>query len=126
LHSITSPRIADNAIKYSPDGSLVSVETESDNEEIRIKVIDHGPGFPKRHQARLFERFYRVDRARSRMLGGTVLGLSTVKLIAQAHGGNISVKSTPGRGSTFCIALPVKHSGENEKEYRLKAASAHI
>jgi two-component system phosphate regulon sensor histidine kinase PhoR len=100
--------LLDNAIKYSPEGSPVSVAVESDKSEIRIKVSDHGPGIPKSHLPRLFERFYRVDRARSRMLGGTGLGLSIVKHIAQAHNGRVSVESAPGKGSTFCITLPVE------------------
>jgi two-component system phosphate regulon sensor histidine kinase PhoR len=69
-------------------------------------VTDHGCGIDKDHLPRLFERFYRIDKARSRKLGGTGLGLSIVKHIVQAHGGRISVQSTPGKGSTFTIHLP--------------------
>ncbi len=98
--------LLDNAIKYSPEKSSVSIEAQSNDQEIVIKVIDRGPGIPKKHQLRLFERFYRVDRARSRMLGGTGLGLAIVKHISQAHGGKVSVESAPGKGSTFSIAIP--------------------
>jgi len=98
--------LLDNAVKYSPEGGSVRVETEASDREVRIRVIDRGPGIPKKHQPRLFERFYRVDRARSRMLGGTGLGLAIVKHIAQAHNGNVSVESTSGKGSTFTITLP--------------------
>jgi len=77
-----------------------------DNEEIEIAVIDQGPGIEARHLPRLFERFYRVDRARSRELGGTGLGLAIVKHIALAHGGRAEAESEVGRGSTFRIVLP--------------------
>jgi signal transduction histidine kinase len=69
-------------------------------------VTDQGPGIEPRHQPRIFERFYRVDKARSRELGGTGLGLSIVKHIALAHGGRVEVDSAPGRGSTFRLILP--------------------
>lgn len=98
--------LLDNAVKYSPEAGSVSVGAETTDREIRIRVVDQGPGIPKKHQTRLFERFYRVDRARSRMLGGTGLGLAIVKHIAQAHSGNVSVESTSGKGSTFTITLP--------------------
>jgi two-component system phosphate regulon sensor histidine kinase PhoR len=98
--------LLDNAIKYSPDGSPVRITAESDKENMIINVIDEGTGIPKNHQPRIFERFYRVDRARSRKLGGTGLGLSIVKHIAQAHGGKVSIKSTTGKGSVFTITLP--------------------
>lgn len=98
--------LLDNAVKYSPEAESVSVEAEASDQEVRIRVIDQGPGIPKKHQPRLFERFYRVDRARSRMLGGTGLGLAIVKHIARAHNGNVSVESVSGKGSTFTITLP--------------------
>jgi two-component system phosphate regulon sensor histidine kinase PhoR len=75
-------------------------------DEIVISVSDQGPGVPREHLPRLFERFYRVDKARSRDLGGTGLGLAIVKHIAQAHGGRVSVDSRVGEGSTFRIHLP--------------------
>ena len=98
--------LLDNAVKYSANESPVRVEVESTDQEICIRVIDKGPGIPRNHLPRLFERFYRVDRARSRTLGGTGLGLAIVKHIAQAHGGTVSVESSPGKGSAFCISLP--------------------
>ncbi|MEE4261336.1 MAG: ATP-binding protein, partial [Desulfobacteraceae bacterium] len=73
---------------------------------LQIIVEDQGIGIAKKHLPRLFERFYRVDKARSRKLGGTGLGLAIVKHIAQAHGGQVTVLSTPGRGSAFTIHLP--------------------
>lgn len=99
--------LVDNAIKYSPPGQSVRVEVAAGATEIEIRVVDHGCGIPREHLPRIFERFYRVDKARSRELGGTGLGLAIVKHIAQAHGGRTSVTSTPGQGSTFCIHLPV-------------------
>jgi two-component system phosphate regulon sensor histidine kinase PhoR len=98
--------LLDNAVKYSPEKSHVRIEAEPTDREIILRVIDQGPGISKKHQTRLFERFYRVDRARSRMLGGTGLGLAIVKHIAQAHNGNVSVESVAGKGSTFTITLP--------------------
>ena len=78
------------------------------NDEIVIAVHDKGCGIAKEHLPRIFERFYRVDRARSRKAGGTGLGRAIVKRIAQAHGGNVSVESTLGKGSTFANHFPVK------------------
>jgi len=100
-----------NAIKYSEDGSEVIVKAEEKVEtdgakRIIISVQDFGIGIAKKHLPRLFERFYRSDKARSRKLGGTGLGLSIVKHIAQAHGGDASVQSQEGEGSTFFISLP--------------------
>ena len=98
--------ILDNAIKYSEKESTVYVECSSMEKEIIISIKDHGIGIAKKHLPRLFERFYRVDKARSRELGGTGLGLAIVKHIVQAHGGRITVESTPGQGTTFKIHLP--------------------
>jgi two-component system phosphate regulon sensor histidine kinase PhoR len=99
--------LVDNAIKYSPAGSSVQVGCEVAAGELAISVRDRGPGIAREHLPRLFERFYRVDKARSRDLGGTGLGLAIVKHIAQAHGGRVSVESAPGQGSTFRIHLPL-------------------
>ena len=98
--------LIDNAVKSSPQGSVVEVGLAEKEDEVVIFVVDHGPGVPREHLPRLFERFYRVDKARSRDLGGTGLGLAIVKHIAQAHDGSVSVDSTVGRGSTFRIHLP--------------------
>ena len=98
--------LIDNAVKYSPEGSSVEVGITEAPDEVVIFVTDHGPGVPREHLPRLFERFYRVDKARSRDLGGTGLGLAIVKHIAQAHDGSVSVDSGVGRGSTFRIHLP--------------------
>jgi len=98
--------LLDNAIKYSDEGSSVHVSAFQKDDSIIISVQDHGIGITKEHFPRIFERFYRADKARSRKLGGTGLGLAIVKHISQAHGGYATVESTPGKGSTFSLHLP--------------------
>jgi two-component system phosphate regulon sensor histidine kinase PhoR len=98
--------LIDNAVKYSGPNRTVRVRGSQDDQAVMISVIDEGRGIEKEHLPRLFERFYRVDKARSRQMGGTGLGLAIVKHIAQAHGGHVSVESTPGKGSVFTIHLP--------------------
>ena len=96
--------LVENALRYS--GSLtVELSLESDGGRAKISVIDHGVGIPVECQSRIFERFYRVDKARSREIGGTGLGLAIVKHIVQLHGGEVSLVSEAGRGSTFNITL---------------------
>ncbi len=99
--------LVQNAVKFSPDGKKVRVEAVQEEDHLFLRVSDEGPGIPMESLPRLFERFYRVDRDRSRELGGTGLGLAIVKHIVQAHRGEVSVESTPGRGSTFTISLPL-------------------
>ena len=98
--------LIDNAVKYSDDGSQVRISAAQEKREVTIKFADQGSGIPNKHLPRLFERFYRVDKARSRKLGGTGLGLAIVKHIVQAHGGHITVESSLGQGSTFTVHLP--------------------
>ena len=102
--------LLDNAVAYSPENETVQISVETDDHELRIQVTDHGPGIPQKHHARLFERFYRVDKSRSRILGGTGLGLAIVKHIVKVHGGRVSVQSELGEGSTFTIHHPIKFS----------------
>ncbi|HEU5082527.1 MAG TPA: ATP-binding protein [Acidimicrobiales bacterium] len=98
--------LLENAIKYSEPGSSVTVAARSDDHAVRISVADEGIGIPRRDLERIFERFYRVDRARSRETGGTGLGLAIVRHVASNHGGEITVESREGEGSTFTLVLP--------------------
>ena len=86
------------------------VVAELSDSTVKIQVIDQGIGIPVKEQARIFERFYRVDRARSREKGGTGLGLSIVKHITELHGGKVSVESVESKGSTFTVTLPIAYS----------------
>ncbi|MDP8956410.1 MAG: ATP-binding protein [Actinomycetota bacterium] len=98
--------LLDNAIRYTGEGGAVHVSLARSDGEAVLAVRDTGIGIPSRDQGRIFERFYRVDRARSRETGGTGLGLSIVKHVAENHGGSVSVESELGRGSTFTVRLP--------------------
>ena len=102
--------LLDNAIKYTEEGGRVTVQWESQASVVEICVADNGVGIPREHQARVFERFFRVDQSRSRELGSTGLGLAIVKHIAQAFGGTIRVESEPQRGSKFYVTLPTSQS----------------
>jgi signal transduction histidine kinase len=98
--------LVDNAVKYTPPGGRVEVTGGFEGSEIAIRVSDTGIGIPQATLPRIFERFYRVDKARSKETGGTGLGLSIVKHVAENHGGRVTVESTPGEGSTFTVYLP--------------------
>ena len=98
--------LLDNAIKYSPAAGSVTVGWSADAERVELWVRDTGVGIPTEHVPHIFDRFYRVDKARSRAEGGVGLGLSICRWIAEAHGGHISVRSAPGQGSTFTAGLP--------------------
>lgn len=102
--------LLDNAIKYTPAGGRVWIEgtASNDGSQALISICDTGPGIPSEHLGRLFERFYRVDKARSRAVGGTGLGLSIVKHIVERHGGKVWAESKLGKGSRFTISLPRK------------------
>ena len=100
--------LLNNAIKYSNGNSEIKITVIKQNHEVKISVEDKGSGIPEEHLSRLFERFYRVDKARSRQLGGTGLGLSIVKHIALAHKGKVTVTSEINKGSIFSIILPLK------------------
>jgi len=98
--------LIDNAVKYCPEGSRITVKGEEYTDYILVRISDNGPGIPEDDIPRVFERFYTVDKARSRELGGTGLGLAIVKHIILAHKGEISLKSARGKGSEFIIRLP--------------------
>lgn len=115
----TLSNLIDNAIKYTPEGGSIRVScvplapSESRPGFVEIAVSDTGPGIPPDELPRLFERFYRVDKARSRELGGTGLGLAIVKHLARAQGGEVRAESRPGKGATFTFTLPVEDLGLN-------------
>ena len=98
--------LVDNAVKYTPPGGRVDVTGGFEGSEVVIRISDTGIGIPESKLPRIFERFYRVDKARSKETGGTGLGLSIVKHVAENHGGRVAVESTPGEGSTFTVYLP--------------------
>jgi two-component system sensor histidine kinase SenX3 len=108
--------LVENAINYSPDGTQVAVTLTNENGLVEISVKDQGIGIPDKDLERIFERFYRVDPARSRATGGTGLGLSIVKHVATNHGGDISVWSVEGAGSTFTLRLPEYIDENNGRE----------
>jgi two-component system phosphate regulon sensor histidine kinase PhoR len=98
--------LVENAVKYSPEGARVEITARDTGKDIAIEVIDSGTGIAAEHLPKIFNRFYRVDRGRSRQEGGTGLGLAIVKHIIQYHNGQITVSSSPGKGTTFHIRLP--------------------
>ncbi len=98
--------LVDNAIKYTPPGGRVEVTGGMEGSEIVIEIADTGIGIPEGKLSRIFERFYRVDKARSKATGGTGLGLSIVRHVAENHGGRVTVESTLGEGSVFTVHLP--------------------
>ncbi len=98
--------LLDNAVKYSDRGQTVTVRGVADADDVAIEVIDRGVGIPSKDLERIFERFYRVDRARSRRTGGTGLGLAIVRHVAHNHAGSVQVSSLEGHGSTFTLTLP--------------------
>jgi len=100
--------LLDNAVAYSPEKTRVLVSTHLDGHTVELSVADQGIGIPERDLERIFERFYRVDPARSRVTGGTGLGLAIVKHVTAAHGGKVTVTSKEGAGSTFTLRLPVR------------------
>jgi len=98
--------LVDNAVKYSPSGSDVLLSVTCDDARVRIEVRDTGSGIPPEHLPHLFERFYRVDQARSRAAGGTGLGLSIARALVEAQGGTITLTSVVNQGTTVTISLP--------------------
>ena len=118
--------LVSNAVNYSPEHTPVSITRASDGTTVMVRVTDRGIGIAPEHQSRVFERFFRVDKARSRATGGTGLGLAITKHVAQNHNGGVSIWSRPGTGSTFTLELPAHvepdHDGasgpaEHDREY---------
>ena len=99
--------LMENGIKYNREGGILNVSAAVERSAVVIRVHDTGIGIPPEHQDRIFERFYRVDKGRSRELGGTGLGLSIVKHIVGLYGGDVGVASEPGVGTTFTVRFPM-------------------
>lgn len=112
--------LIDNAIKYTAQDGHIEINATEEEREIQVQVTDNGIGIPEKEIPRLFERFYRVDKGRSRELGGTGLGLSIVKHIVKAHQGEISIKSKLGQGTTFIFTLPKSYAFPQQTKKRLK------
>ena len=107
--SLAVTNLVENGVKYNNDGGWVRVSVNADHKYFYIKVSDSGVGIPKDAQTRIYERFYRVDKARSRETGGTGLGLSITKNVVKLHHGGIKLNSTPGEGTTFLVRIPLKY-----------------
>src|SRR5438067_3863910 len=114
--------LLDNAVKYCEEGSKVEFSAQVEGFAVAISVRDHGIGIPSRDLERIFERFYRVDRTRSRATGGTGLGLAIVRHVAQAHQGEVSVESEEGNGSTFTLKLPLAAASRTVRRTRRSAS----
>jgi two-component system phosphate regulon sensor histidine kinase PhoR len=99
--------LLDNAIKFSPDGGEISIKVEVNGKMVKCDISDQGIGITKKYMPRIFEKFYRVDNSDVYEISGTGLGLSIIKHIIESHGGKISVRSKPGKGSTFTVSLPL-------------------
>jgi two-component system OmpR family sensor kinase len=112
--------LVENAVKYTHEAGVVTLSLENRDNWVRISVADTGIGISAEQQALIFDRFYRADKARSRELGGSGLGLSIAQRIAHAHGGKITVESQPGVGSTFTLWLPAFHESDAETPLNLK------
>jgi signal transduction histidine kinase len=108
--------LVENAVRYTPPPGEIVVSVRRRGERAELAVADTGIGIAPEHHERIFERFYRVDAARTRSVGGTGLGLAIVRQIAEAHGGTVRLDSTPGRGSEFVIELPIAEGGGSETE----------
>jgi two-component system sensor histidine kinase VicK len=106
--------VISNALKYSPEGGQVTFTIQEKNETIIVSVSDQGVGIPKESIGKIFDRFYRVDKARTRKMGGTGLGLAIAKEIVSAHGGNIWASSKEGKGTTISFSLPYESAEEDE------------
>jgi two-component system phosphate regulon sensor histidine kinase PhoR len=118
IHQVLT-NLLDNAAKYTPEGGLLTLGARRRDGRVEFSVRDTGVGIPAEHIPRLFERFYRVDKARSRELGGTGLGLAIVKHLVMAHRGAVRVESEPGKGSTFFFELPIHQpAGEGAADIR--------
>ena len=106
--------LCENAVKYNKNEGSVHVCVRKTKDTVVLSVKDTGIGIPKEYHDRIFERFYRVDKSRSKETGGTGLGLSIVKHIVQAHGGSLTIDSEPGQGSCICALFPLSETERND------------
>src|SRR5690606_28552094 len=106
--------IISNALKYSPTGGRIVCKVQLYHEYVEVKISDQGPGIPKENLEKIFDRFYRVDKARSRQMGGTGLGLAIAKEMVNAHGGRIWATSEVGKGTTIHFTLPYDRNQEDD------------
>ncbi|MDH3190125.1 MAG: ATP-binding protein, partial [Acidimicrobiia bacterium] len=113
--SIVCRNLLENAVRYSAEGGEVKASVRADQGFCVIEVADNGLGIPSRDLDRVFERFYRVDSARSRETGGTGLGLSIVRHAVESHGGTVEARSELGQGSTFTVRLPLMSNGDSSE-----------
>jgi two-component system phosphate regulon sensor histidine kinase PhoR len=118
--------LIENAVKYGKAGKQIRVGARTLENEIEFFVQDFGPGIGSEHVARIFERFYRVDKARSREAGGTGLGLAIVKHIVQAHGGRVRAESELGLGTTFLFTVPLAQGKRSEEVQANAPAKARV
>ena len=102
--------LLENASNYSPTGATIDVTARRTGDDVEIAVADRGPGIPQADLSRIFERFYRVDRSRTRDPGGTGLGLSIVRHLVELHGGRVTAANRPGGGAVMTVTLPVSAS----------------
>jgi two-component system sensor histidine kinase VicK len=107
--------IISNALKYTPDGGTINISSGSSDGNVWVSVEDSGIGIPQEDLVRVFDRFYRVEKARSREAGGTGLGLSIAKEIVTRHGGDLVVKSVQGEGTTVTMMLPIEWAGSRQQ-----------
>jgi histidine kinase len=107
--------LLDNAVRFTPAGGRITITASRHNGAVDVAVADTGPGIQAEHLPRVFDRFYRVDEARSRDDGGTGIGLAIARSVVEAHGGRIWAESEPGRGSTFTFELPVADAIETRR-----------
>ena len=106
--------VISNSVKYTPDGGEILIEAHREGDKVVMRVQDNGIGIPDEDLGRIFDRFYRVDKARSREMGGTGLGLAIAKEIMQVHGGEITLSSTLGKGTTVTLTLPAEGLAQGE------------
>ena len=118
--------LVENAVKYTEPGSSVQVRVRVDGSWVEFMVADHGIGIPARDHDRIFERFYRVDKARSRDTGGTGLGLSIVRHVADNHGGEVQVSSQEGEGSTFVLRIPLRPASHRPTQRAPEPRTRHV